>query len=157
MLLAQVVNFIILLGILYLIAYKPLMRMLNERSQKIKEGMEQAEQIKEQAERADEEVKKRLGVASSEGQEVVAQAVKAGEGLKQKAQQEAKREAEALLDRARTEIGRERDEAIGELRKEFADLTIMAAEKVIDRSLDKKAHRQVIDKVLKESKTLKKG
>ncbi|GAH99837.1 unnamed protein product, partial [marine sediment metagenome] len=41
--------------------------------------------------------------------------------------------------------------------KEFADLTILAAGKVIDRSLDKKAHRQIIDKVLEEAPTLKKG
>ncbi len=156
-LLAQVVNFIILLGILYLVAYKPLMRMLDERSRRVRESMEQAELAKEKAERADEEVKKRLEVASKEGQGVIARAVKLGEELKQKAQQEARQEGGALINRARIEIGRERDEAIDELRREFADLTIMAAEKVIDRSLDKKAHRKLIDKVLKEAKTLKKG
>ena len=42
------------------------------------------------------------------------------------------------------------------MRKEVADLTILAAGKVIDRTLDKKAHRQLIDKVLEESATLKK-
>lgn len=156
-LLAQVVNFIILLGILYLVAYKPLMRMLDERSRRVRESMEQAELAKEKAERADEEVKKRLEAASKEGQGVIAWAVKLGEELKQKAQQEARQEGGALINRARIEIGRERDEAIDELRREFADLTIMAAEKVIDRSLDKKAHRKLIDKVLKEAKTLKKG
>ncbi|MBA7683868.1 hypothetical protein ES703_92254 [subsurface metagenome] len=55
------------------------------------------------------------------------------------------------------EIRRERDGAIDELRKEFADLTIMAAEKVIEKSLDKPTHRQLIDKVLEQSTTLKKG
>jgi len=54
------------------------------------------------------------------------------------------------------EIQRERDDAIDELRKEFADLTILAAGKVIDRSLDKEAHRQLIDKVLEGSTTLRK-
>ena len=93
---------------------------------------------------------------SREGQERVARAVRAGEEVKQKAQQEARQEAEALIARARTEIQRERDEAIDELRKEVADLTILAAGKVIDRSLDKEAHRQLIDKVLEESTTLKK-
>ena len=61
-----------------------------------------------------------------------------------------------LIARARTTIQRERDDAVDELRREFADLTILAAEKVIDRSLDKEAHRQVIDKVLEESTTPKK-
>ena len=156
-LIAQVINFAILLGLLYLVAYKPIMRMLEERSQKVKESMEQTELIKQQAERAEEEVKKQIKAAGREGQEMIARAVRSGEDTKQKAQQDAKQDAESLIARAQVEIQRERDEAIGELRKEFADLTILAAGKVIDRSLDKKAHRQLIDKVLKESTTLKKG
>jgi len=156
-LVAQIVNVLILLGILYLVAYKPIMRLLDERSRRIKESMAQADAIKEQAVRAEEEVKKQLEVASKEGEKRIARAVKAGEEVKQKAQQEASKEAEALMARAKTEIQRERDGAIDELRKEFADLTVLAAGKVIDRTLDKKAHRQIIDKVLEESATLKKG
>jgi len=156
-LIAQIVNFLILLGLLYLVAYKPIMRMLDERSRRVKESMEQTELIKQQAERAEEEVKKQIEAASREGQEIIVRAVRSGEDVRQKAQQEARQDAESLIARAQVEIQRERDEAIGELRKEFADLTILAAGKVIDRSLDKEAHRQLIDKVLKESTTLKKG
>ncbi|TRZ52130.1 MAG: ATP synthase F0 subunit B [Dehalococcoidia bacterium] len=156
-LIAQIINFAILLGLMYLVAYRPIMRMFDERSRKIKESMEQTEYIKEQAAHAEEEAEKRIEAASGEGQELVARAVRTGEEVRQQAQQEAKQDTESLINRARTEIQRERDEAIGELRKEFADLTILAAGKVIDRSLDKEAHRQLIDKVLKESTTLKKG
>ncbi len=156
-LVAQIINVAILLGLLYLVAYKPIMRVLDERSRKVKESMEQTDAIKEQAAHAEEEVKKQLEAAGREGQERIVQALQVGEEVKQKAQQEARQEAETLIARARTEIQRERDEAIDELRKEFTDLTILAAGKVIDRSLDKKAHRQLIDKVLKESTTLKKG
>ena len=156
-LLAQIINFAILLGLMYLVAYRPIMRMFDERSRKIKESMEQTEFIKEQAAHAEEEAEKRIDADSKEGQEVVSRAARTGEEVRQQAQQEAKQDAESLIARARNEIQRERDEAIDELRKEFADLTIMAAEKVIDRSLDKEAHRQLIDKMLKESTTLKKG
>jgi len=156
-LVAQIVNFVILLGLLYLVAYKPLMRMFDERSRKIRESMEQTEFIKEQAAHAEEEVKKQLEAAGREGQGVIARAVRTGEEIRREAQQEARREAESLIVRARMEIQRERDDAIDELRKEFADLTILAASKVIDRSLDKEAHRQLIDKVLEESTALKKG
>ena len=156
-LVAQIINFTILLGLMYLVAYKPIMRMFDERSRKIKESMEQTEFIKEQAAHAEEEVKKQLEVAGREGQGVIARAVRTGEEVRREAQQEAKREADSLIARARMEIQRERDDAIDELRKEFADLTILAAGKVIDRALDKKAHRQLIDKVLEESTTLKKG
>ena len=155
-LVAQIVNVVILLGLLYLVAYKPVTRMLDERSRRVKESMEQTDAIKEEAARAEEEVKKQLEAASREGQEKIAQATRIGEDVKQRAQQEARQEAETLISRARTEIQRERDEAIDELRKEVADLTILAAGKVIERSLDKKAHRELIDKVLKESTALKK-
>jgi F-type H+-transporting ATPase subunit b len=156
-LLAQIINFIILFGLLYLVAYKPIMRMLDERSRKIKESMEQTEYIKQQAEQAEEEAKKRIDAAAKEGQEAVARAVRTGDEVKREAQQQARQEAEALIARARSEIQRERDEAIDDLRKEFADITIAAAGKVIDRTLDKKAHREIIKKVLDESTTLKKG
>lgn len=154
-LVAQIISIVILFGLLYLVAYKPVMRMLDERSRRIKESMEQTELIKQQAEHAEEEAGKRIAAAAKEGQELVAQAVRTGEEVRQKAQQEARVEAESLVTRARAEILQERDDAVGELRKEFADLTILAAEKVIDKSLDKKTHRQLIDKVLEESTTTK--
>jgi F-type H+-transporting ATPase subunit b len=156
-LLAQLVNFALLLGLLYLVAYKPIMKKLDERSNKIKESMEQTEQIKKQAEQAEEGFKARVEEASQQGQLIIDRATRTSEEIRQKARREASEEAEALLARARAEIRRERDEVIDELRREYADLTIMAAEKIIERSLDKKAHRQIIDKVLEESQGLKKG
>jgi len=156
-LLAQVVNFGILFGLLYLVAYKPIMKKLDERSRKIKDSMEQTELIKQQAKHAEEEVKKQLEAAGKEGMEMMARAMHAGEEMRQKAQKEARQDAETIITRARAEIQQERDGAIDELRKEFVDLTIMAAGKVIEKSLDKQTHHQLIDKVLEESASLKKG
>jgi F-type H+-transporting ATPase subunit b len=156
-LIAQVVNVAILFGLLYLVAYKPIMRMLDERSRKIKESMDNTEYIKQQAERAEDEASRRIEAAAKEGQEAIARAMRTGEEVRQEAQQKARSEGEALIARAKSEIQRERDEAIDQLRESFADITIQAAGKVIDRTLDEKAHRDIIDKVLKESATLKKG
>jgi len=154
-LLAQIVNFLILLGILYAVAYKPFMRMADQRSAKIRESVEEADKVKAEAAKAEEDFQKRLESASKEGQDVIAKAMRAGEEARARAQEDARKDAQALVDRARTEIQRERDEAIGELRGEFADLTILAAEKVIEKSLDKKAHQDIIEKVLEESVSLK--
>lgn len=156
-LVAQIVNFAVLFGLLYLVAYKPVMRLLDERSRRIKEGQEQAKSMEEEASRAKEAVKRQMEVASREGQNRIDRAVQMGEEIKQKAREEARKEADSLVARARAEIQQERDEAIDEVRKEFADLAVMAAGKVIDRSLDKKEHRQLIDKMLEESTILKKG
>ncbi|AAW40135.1 MAG: F0F1 ATP synthase subunit B [Dehalococcoides mccartyi] len=154
---AQVVNFGLLLGLLYLFAYKPILAKLDERSARIKESMERTDQVKEQAQRAEEEFKKKIGEASQQGQLVIERAVKTGDEIRQKAIEEARAEAEAMLSRARTEIRQERDEVVDQLRKEFAELTILAAGKVIDQSLDKKAHQALIDSVLENSTNLRKN
>jgi F-type H+-transporting ATPase subunit b len=155
-LITQIVTVVILLLLLRFVAYKPIMRMLDERSKRIRESMEQAEVVKKQSAHAEEEVKKELAKASQEGQERIARAVKAGEDVRQKAQEDAKKDAETLLSRARAEIQRERDDAIAGVRREFADLTVLAAGKVIEKSLDKEEHRELIEKVLEESSTGKK-
>lgn len=154
---AQLVNFLILLGLLYFFAFKRILKMFDERSQKIRDSVEQADQVKAEARRAEEENRKKLEVAAKEGQAAISRAMRAGEEGRQRAQEEAKEEAAGLLDKARQEIERERNAVIGELRKEFADVAIVAAEKVIEQSLDKESHRQLIDKVLDESEALKEG
>ncbi len=155
-LITQVITFIILLVLLRVFAYKPIMRMMDERSRRVKESLEQAEAVKAQSAKAEEELKKQLEQASREGQDRIARAVKAGEEVKQKAQEEAKRETEKLIVKARSEIRQERDAAITEVRREFADITVLAAGKVIEKSLNKEEHQELIDKVLEESSTLKK-
>jgi F-type H+-transporting ATPase subunit b len=143
--------------LLIFVAYKPLLKMMDERSKRIKESLEQAEAVKDQSLHAEEEVKKQIQAASLQGQEIIARATQTSDEIRAKAQELARKDAEALIERARQAIKAERDGAIDELRQEFADLTIIAASKVIGESLDKQAHKNLIDKVLKESQTLNKG
>jgi F-type H+-transporting ATPase subunit b len=154
-LLAQVINFVILFGLLYFVAYKPLMRMLDNRSKKIKESMEQTEYIKEQAELAERETAKRIQEATKEGQKIIMRAEQAGEEARQKAREEASVEAERLIGKAQIEIQRERDAAVADLQSQFADLTVLAAGKVIDQTLDKEGHKKLIEKTLEESSGIK--
>jgi F-type H+-transporting ATPase subunit b len=156
-LISQLVNFLILFGLLYLVAYKPVLKMLDERSNKVKSSLEQAEVIRAQAEKAQEDFKVQIAEASKQGQMVIERASKTGDEIREKAKAEAQVEAEALITRAKAEIRRERDEVIDELRKEFADLTILAASKVIGKSLDKTTHREMINQVLEESAGLRKN
>jgi F-type H+-transporting ATPase subunit b len=150
-LIAQLVNFTILLIILRIVAWGPLMRMLDSRAERIREGLAAAEQSKEHAAEAEQEVARQLDEARHQGQALVAQAQETGTRLQEEARNQARREAELLLERARNEIALERDQAIAELRKEFADLTVRAAEKVINQSLDRQAHQRLIDEVLAEA------
>ena len=150
-LLAQLIGFAILLIVLRMVAFKPIMRMMDERSARIREGLEAAEKMKDQATQADATVQKRLEEARQEGQGLIGQSQQIASRIQEEARQQARTEGDALLARARSEIALERDEAIAQIRREFADLTITAAEKVIGQSLDRKAHERLIEEVLTQS------
>ena len=151
----QLINFLILLGLLTFFGYKPIRRMLDERAARIKQGMDQAEAAKQEYERARIEVEKQIGRARAEGQSIVGQAEQAGERIKEEARQEAKSEALLIMERTRAEMERERDRLIDELRREFIETAILAAERVISKTLDREAHRRVIEKTLEQSASFK--
>ena len=155
-LLVQVINFALLLTLLWVVFGKRIVGMLDERSRRIRESMEQAERIRQQAAETDQELQRRLEEARREGMAIVSQASEAGERVKEEARQEARREAQLIAERMRAEMQREHDKAIEELRKQFVDVAIAAAEKVIKESLDKQAHQRLIEEVLEESAALKK-
>ncbi|HSE46211.1 MAG TPA: F0F1 ATP synthase subunit B, partial [Gemmatimonadales bacterium] len=150
-LLAQIVNFFLLLVILRLTLYKPVLRMLDERKQRISEGLNAAELARAEAAQAQANIQDQLDAARREGQDMVANAQNIATRIQAEAREQASRDREAALERARAEIDLERDRAIAELRGEFADITVRAAERVINQSLDRQAHERIIDETLAES------
>ncbi len=156
LLIAQIINFLILFGLLYAFAFKPFMRILDERSANIKERLDQAEHLKDQANEAEKESMRRLVDADKAGKTIVAQATRSAEEIKRKALEEFRPEMEAAVVRARQNVEQEREEALKELKQEFSSLTIAAAQKVIEQELDAEKHRRLIEKVFEESELLKK-
>lgn len=150
-LIAQVANFFVLLLVLRFTLYKPILKMLDERKQKIAEGLNAAEIARAEAASAQANIQAQLDASRKEGQEIVANAQNIATRIQTDAREQAAKDREAALERARNEIDLERDRAIAELRSEFAGITVAAAEKVINQSLDPKAHQRVIDEALAES------
>jgi len=155
LLVAFLINFLILFGLLTAVLYKPVLKMLDERQAKIKESLEQAEKIKEQTTRSEEQVKAAIETARKEGQSIIAQASQIAEKIKEEAKDGARKEAEAIITKAKDDIKLERDKSIAELRNEFANLTVLAAEKVIKESLDSQKHKKLINEVLEQSNAFK--
>ena len=150
-------NFTILLVLLYAVGYKPILRMLDQRSEQIKESIEAVHRAEERASEQQVDLEAKLSEGRREGQAVLAQARDMAEKFKEEERENAKKEAQGLLAKARAEIQRERDEAINEVRSHFAELAITAAERVIERSVDASVHKDIIDKVLEESPTVRGG
>ena len=150
-LLTQIVSFLILLVLLRALLYKPLIRTLDRRAQRIKESLESADKAKQEAVNSQEEMKKKLEQARAEGQEMIAQARDVADKFREEELAKARAEIKFERDKAESNIRQERDAAIEELREHFADLAIVAAERVVSRSLDASAHKDIIDEALKES------
>ena len=149
-LLTQLVSFLILFFLLYKLAYGPIVGMLDSRSQKIKDSLEAAETARLEAESSAEKVEAEIASARQDGQKIVAEARDAASKFREQEQGRAREEVEAMLGRARIEIAREKDATVEEVRKEFAALAIAAAERIVEGSLDAKAHSTLIDRVLEE-------
>lgn len=150
-LIAQMANFFVLLLVLRLTLYKPILKMLAERKEKIAEGLNAAEIARAEAASAQANIQQQLDTARKEGQDIVAGAQTIATRIQAEAREQSARDREAALERARTEIQLERDRAIADLRSEFADITVSAAEKVINQSLDRQAHQRIIDETLAQS------
>ncbi|HSR33354.1 MAG TPA: F0F1 ATP synthase subunit B [Anaerolineae bacterium] len=155
LLVSQLFNFTLLAVLLYSVAYKPIMRMLDERSARIKKGLEDAELASRRAAEMEQEFEQRMTEARREGQEVIAQATQMSEKARQEILETAREESRALVEKAKGEIARERDMAMAELRQQVADLSLAISEKVIGQTLDEQRQRQLIADFLEQTEELK--
>lgn len=149
-LVAQIVNFTLLMVLLYAVLYKPVVRVLDQRAERIKEGLQQAEEAKAELDRARADYAETLARARMEAQEIIGQAIAEGERIRKEAQEAARRDADALLERAREQIERDREEASRALRAEVADLALAAAGRVVSKTFDTAEHYRLVDEVLQD-------
>jgi len=153
-LVSQIVNFTILALFLYAVAYKPVLRMMDERRARIEKGMEDAEEASRRAAEAQEEFERRIAEAKREAQNIITQATAQGEKAREEVLERAKDEAQQLIERAKGEIRLEREQALAELQAEVADLTILVTNKVLGQVVDEKAQRRLIGEFLQQTDNL---
>lgn len=149
-LIAQIINFLILLAILAKFAYKPIVKALEDRQAKIKADIDAAEQGKTAAEQLQKEYQAQLAQARTEAQKIVDKAMKIAQQNKDEILAEAKDEHARLLKNAREEIEREREYALAQLRNEVVVLSVAAASKIVRKNLDAETNKQLVDDFIAE-------
>jgi F-type H+-transporting ATPase subunit b len=154
-LISQIVNFTLLALLLYFVAYKPVLRMLDERSARINQGIQDAESASRRAAEMEQQFERILTEARREGQEIVAQATQMSERAGQEILEKAREEARAQIERAKEEISRERDLAMADLRRQVAELSVMISEKVLGEALDEQNQHRLIAEFLEQTEELK--
>jgi F-type H+-transporting ATPase subunit b len=142
--------FFVTLFLLRKFAFPPIQAALEKRQHMIEESIDSANRVKAEADEILAEYRERLKEARVQAEEIVARARKNGEAAERQALEEAKGLREEQLAQARKDIQAETARALQEIRKEVADLTVAATERVTRKSLNEDDQRRLVEEALSE-------
>lgn len=147
-LIVQTINFLLLLVLLYKLAYRPLLAKMEERTAAIKQQMEEAERAREEGQKSLAEYEARLQAARAEARAIREQALREAQAEQQSLIAAAKEESARLVESARSEIEQGVRRARAQLRQEVGTLAVEIAERLIKREVRGDDHRRLVEEVL---------
>jgi F-type H+-transporting ATPase subunit b len=151
LLVAQLINFLILVFILYKFLYKPVINLLDSRKEKIEKGLRDAEKLGEELEKTKELQAREIKKAKQEAMAIIDEAQKTAEAARQETKVKTKAEVEKLITAAKNQIMQEKEKMFGEIKAEAASLIIAVAEKVVGKTFDAKMQQKLIEESLRNS------
>ncbi len=152
-----VITFIVLAGLLAKFAWKPLLTTLQERERTIRESLEQAQKARAEGEETLRRNQEILSQARRETAAILEQGKREAETLRAEILAQARKEAQDLVEQGKRQVQFEQKQAMEQLRRQVADLAIQAAERLITRSLDDSAQRQLVDDYVRGLTALQPG
>ena len=131
-------------------AFPRIQEALEKRANAVAESIDAARRSREEADQLLQEYRERLKEAREQAEDIVARSRQATERAMEESKAEAKRQREEMMEQTRRDIEQETQRALGEIRKEVADLTIAATEKVMRKSLDPDDQKRLVEEALAE-------
>jgi len=141
----QILNFAIVFVVLRAWVYKPILNMLEKRSQKIAQGVEDAQKAAEARENAEQDAAKVLDEARSKANEIVRQAAEKADAAAEEIKAEAKQKAKETHQAAVADAEQERNRILADIRRQVGSLAIAAAQKLIGTALDETRQKALVD------------
>jgi len=151
-LIGQMVNFGIVFVVLWFFALKPLMKVMQERTKKIEKSLADAKQIEENLLQSEEARVAKMMEAKKEAQKILEQASARAEKTKDEMIIKAKEEVGKVVIQGKEQLARDKEEIMKQAKAEIVNLSLLVAEKVLGRAVDKKADAKLAEEVLKEIK-----
>ena len=145
-----VVCFLITLFVLKRFAFGPIQSMLDERRERIRRSIEEAERARSEARRLLEEHRALIGEARGQAEEILTEARKVAEAQRQRVKEETEADRQRRLEETRRQIEAETHRALMQIRAEVAELTLLATTKVTGKVLDDADHRRLIEDAVKD-------
>lgn len=149
-LIAQMVNFILVAIVLYKFAVKPVAATLDERQQKIADGLQYAEEMKAQLAAAERERAEKIKEAAAEAQRILTESREQSKEMIEQKTQEAAAQAEAIIRKASEATELERQKMLSDVRQEVARLVVATSAKVLARDLSDTEKQTFSDSAAKE-------
>lgn len=147
----SIVNFLVILYLLRRYLWAPILTVLANRAEKIREGLAMAEAARAERERMEAEVERLLADARREAQAIAERTTKAAEAAAADIAAQAKAEAERIRERGREDAKQLHDQALAQLRSELAGMVVLAASRVLGREVNAEQHRALIERSLDEA------
>lgn len=148
--LTQVGSFLILLFLMTKFLFKPIQGLLEERRERIRRAIEDAERERQEAERLRSEYEQHLAQIEDEARRRIQEAMQEAYAARDELLAQARADAQRMLERVRRELEHEREKILIELRDFIADISIAVANKALRGLLDINAHRQFVAQILEE-------
>lgn len=147
-----ILTFLILFGLLAKFAWKPLLKALSDREEKIRTSISKAEEAQTKLETLTSEGEIIIAKARSEAQSIIADGKTTADKLRSNIESKAKEKALSIIDQAEKQISAEKEKAIIEIRGEVATLSIEIAEKLIRKNLSKEDNLALINETLDQAR-----
>lgn len=145
LLLAQIVNFGILVGVLTWAVYKPLLKVMAERRGKIERGLADAAAAQKKLEEFDAFQRVKLAEFKKQADAILAEANRQAEMFQQDATRQATEQAAKIIQQAKVTIAAEKEQMLRELQSQLSELVVTAAGKVLAHQLSSEQHRRLVD------------
>lgn len=153
---AQIINFFILFFVFKKFFYRPILKILEERRQKIKESLKNAERIEEELRDIKERGEKELNKARTQGEKIFQELEERAKQKEIKLTQEANEMAERLLKDAKFLIEQEKKEIMKSITNETAELIVAALERILEKKADEEKDKMLAKELIEQIKLIKK-
>ena len=145
-----IVSFAITLWVLKRYAFGPVQKLIDDRRDRIRQSIEEADRVREEARRLLDEHRALIGQAKGQAEEILAEARKVADAQRERLRGELEEDRQRRLDETQRQIEQATAQALGEIRREVASLSLLAAEKITRKTLTDADQQRLIDEALSE-------
>jgi len=145
-----IVCFLITLFVLKRFAFGPIQKVIDERRERIRESLAEADNARQEARKLLEEHRKLIAQARQQAEEIRAEVRRDAEALRERAREETEADRQRRLEETKRQIEAETARSLAQIRREVAELTLLAATKVTGKVLDQADHKRLIEEAVRE-------